>query len=355
MKISLLAALCAALPVLAADTPNMSRQPLPRLERELSPKQIYRHYGPAVVLVMCFGADGNGEMGTGSVLDSTGRIVTNAHVVIRKSTRKPFENIRVYFKPQRVTGDPKEDLTHPREASVAAFDAALDLAILELKDPPGKVTVMPLGDAEAVDMGESVIAIGHPEQGGLWTLTQGVVSTVVSNLGGVQGKNAFQTDASINRGNSGGPLISRRGAMIGVNTSMARKAQDGLTITSVNFAVKSSVLKKWLASSGIRAEYSELAPEAPEESRPAAAAAAPPAAVKAPPPAVKPTPAVKPPPPAAKAPPPPAEPRILTPKKPFRIDDLIEREIGEMEDLEKEMKDEIQKRAGGSPAPPDGD
>src|SRR5439155_16151077 len=98
-----------------------------------------------------------------------------------------------------------------------------------------------LGDDSGVEPGDPVVAIGHPEQGGLWTLTQGVVSTVIADLGGVAGKNAFQTDASINRGNSGGPLIDRSGNIIGVNTSMARKAADGLTITSVNFSVRASV------------------------------------------------------------------------------------------------------------------
>ncbi|MBI4678758.1 MAG: trypsin-like peptidase domain-containing protein [Elusimicrobia bacterium] len=306
---------------------------------ELSPKQIYQRYGPAVVLVMCFGEDGNGELGTGSVLDASGKIVTNAHVVIRKSTGKPFQNIRAYFKPAKITGDPKTDLADPKEATVTAWDPKLDLAVLELKEKPASLTVMPLGDSEAVEPGESVIAIGHPEQGGLWTLTTGVVSTVLANLGGVPGKDAFQTDASINRGNSGGPLISRRGAMIGVNTSMARKAPDGLTITAVNFAVKSSVVKDWLASAGVRADYEEFAPSASGERRTAIASGdgGPLSAEKV----VKEIPKVK-----RKSLSEEMQGKILTPKKPFTIEDYIKKGMREMDDLESEMRGEIDKRRG---------
>ncbi|MBI5209004.1 MAG: trypsin-like peptidase domain-containing protein [Elusimicrobia bacterium] len=387
MRIFRTTAVVAAIAAIGAGSPGLPTLAAEPSGGDLSPKQIYQHYAPAVVLVMCFAEDGNGELGTGSVLDDSGKIITNAHVVIRKSTQRPYPTVRVYFKPRKITGDPKVDLADPVEAEVAAYDAKLDLAVLQLKERPGSLTVMPLGDADAVEPGDSVIAIGHPEQGGLWTLTSGVVSTVIADLGGVAGKNAFQTDASINRGNSGGPLISRKGAMIGVNTSMARKAPDGLTITAVNFSVKSSVVKKWLASAGVRAEYAELAPSpapAPspaqvEESNPSPA---PPKArvsesnpSPAPPKArvgeSNPSPA----PPKGRvdesnpSPAPPAaavvekvvkeipkakrktlaeemKGQILTPKKAFSIDDMIAKEIAAMEDLEGEMRGEIDKRRG---------
>jgi serine protease Do len=201
------------------------------------------------------------------------------------------------------------------------------------------LTVLPIG-SDDIESGEPVVAIGHPEQGGLWTLTTGVVSTVLSNLGGVKGKDVFQTDASINRGNSGGPLINRQGALVGVNTSMARKAADGLTITSVNFSIKSGVAKKWLAANG--GSYTEAS-----EGTYVAAAEEPKAA-----PAEEETPAEKPAKPAAAKPKPvdedePAKPEIVTPKKPFKIDDVIAREMAEMDDLEKEMSEEVEKRRSG--------
>ena len=224
---------------------------------KLEAKEIYKRTGPAVVVVLCRG-EGGGELGTGSVIDVDGRILTNAHVVIPDATGKPFETIRIYFKPEKLTGDPKKDLSAPVIAKVIKADRALDLALLELVEPRKTSQIMPIGDLVDVQPGEPVVTIGHPEQGGLWTLTSGVVSTLVADLGGVKGKNAFQTDASINRGNSGGPLIDMHGRMIGVNTAMARRATDGLAITSVNFAVRASVVQEWLTNgkNGIVGELS---------------------------------------------------------------------------------------------------
>jgi serine protease Do len=77
-------------------------------------------------------------------------------------------------------------------------------------------------------------------------MTTGVVSSVVKDFQGVKGKDVFQTEASINRGNSGGPLLNAYGQMVGINTSISRRAADGLAITSINFSLKSSVPVEWL-------------------------------------------------------------------------------------------------------------
>ena len=226
-----------------ASTPASAAAPA----QALTPSEIYKADGPAVVVVIAT-TKGRGEIGTGSVLDIQGRILTNQHVVTDKNTGRLYESIRVYLKPARVTGDSKKDLVQPITVRVAKADEAMDLALLEMESPPEGLKIMAVGDSEQVQPGDPVVAIGHPEQGGLWTLTQGVISTVVADIDGVKGKDAFQTDASINRGNSGGPLIARDGSMVGVNTQMARKAADGLAITSVNFAIKSSVVRRWLDS-----------------------------------------------------------------------------------------------------------
>ena len=342
----------AAVLTLFAFFPSSSQAARTLTSKELSPKKIYKTAGPAVVLLLCTSADGNGELGTGSIIDKKGRILTNAHVVIRKSTGKPYANIRVYFKPRRMTGDPKRDLQNPRQATVLNYDRKLDLAILQIENVPADIPVLPFGDADDIEPGERVVAIGHPEQGGLWTLTQGVVSTIIANLGGVDGKDAFQTDASINRGNSGGPLINTRGGMIGINTSIARRATDGLAITAVNFSVKSSVVKHWLARSGTPADYYEVssAPEATPSPAPAPVVAAPKEEPKPEPPArVAEVPKTTPerieqtyePEPSRKARP---QAKILTPKKPFNAESLIEREIRMMEEMEMDMREEVNKR-----------
>lgn len=289
----------------------------------LSAKEIYQRAAPSVVLILAAEKEGAGELGTGSVIEG-GRVLTNAHVVINDKTGRPFAAVRVYLKPERVTGNTKRDLQGPVVAKVVRFDRGLDLAILE-PETRLKAGALSLGDDSAVEPGDSVVAIGHPEQGGLWTLTQGVVSTVIADLGGVAGKDAFQTDASINRGNSGGPLIDRSGAIIGVNTSMARKAADGLTITSVNFSVKSSVARRWLGGESGPSAAAPFAPAAPV----APVAEAPVEAPKAPvelPPAPK------------------TKPQVLTPQAPYRIENVIEAEMREMEDLGDEMRREIESR-----------
>jgi len=232
----------------------------PRPPMDFNPRNIYAKASPSVVLILCSSPEGTGELGSGSIIDPKGRILTNAHVVIRDSSQKPWSTIRVFIKPKRMTGDPETDLKNPYSAKVTAFNRKVDLAVLELESPPASLTPLQLGRPVDVAVGDRVAAIGHPEQGGLWTLTTGIVSTVVADLGGVKGKKAFQTDASINRGNSGGPLLNAAGEVIGVNTSMSRSAADGLAITAVNFAIRSDVAKRWLAKAGVEASYAELPP-----------------------------------------------------------------------------------------------
>ncbi|MBI2322060.1 MAG: trypsin-like peptidase domain-containing protein, partial [Chloroflexi bacterium] len=70
------------------------------------------------------------------------------------------------------------------------------MALVQAARLPAGAGAVSLGDPRAVEIGDRVAAIGHPEQGGLWTLTTGVVSTLIADLGGVKGRAAFQTDAS---------------------------------------------------------------------------------------------------------------------------------------------------------------
>jgi serine protease Do len=310
-------------------------------EVPFDPKEIYRKAAKSVALIVCASNEGAGELGTGSVVDfARRRILTNAHVVIRDATHEPWPVVHVYFKPAHMTGDPKTDMVNPVDGQVVAFDRALDLALVEVQRLPADAAALALDDPRGVEVGDRVAAIGHPEQGGLWTLTTGVVSALLANVGDVDGKNMFQTDASINRGNSGGPLLDARGGIVGVNTSMARKAEDGLTITAVNFALRSDVAMRWMnaqreivAYGGANAPRASAAanPPARKEAEPALAAAPVPAPAR--PAAPRPKPA-------------PVKPVTIGESRPYDRDAVIAAEIAKMEQLGDEMHQEIRRKLG---------
>lgn len=105
-----------------------------------------------------------------------------------------------------------------------------------------------------------MVAIGHPEQGGLWTLTTGVISAEVDNVNGVKGKQVFYTETGLNRGDSGGPLLDGEGWMIGINTAIARVAPDGLPINSIGLSLKSRVASPWLREQGVGVRAGQVQP-----------------------------------------------------------------------------------------------
>lgn len=220
--------------------------------KELSPREIYEQASPAVVMVLGHSGIGKtGSGGTGSIIQADGLVLTNAHVVIEERTGKPYPRLSVFLKPARVTGDSKVDLSRMMRAQVIAFSSPLDLALLKLEGVSTSLPVVALSESSQGRIGDRVVAIGHPEQGGLWTLTTGVISAEIDNFNGVKGKNVFQTETGLNRGNSGGPLLDNEGHMVGVNTAIARVAPDGLPITSISFSLKSSVATKWLREHGV--------------------------------------------------------------------------------------------------------
>jgi serine protease Do len=192
---------------------------------------------------------GNG--GTGSIIQQDGLVLTNAHVVIEEHTGKPYPRLTIYLKPERVSGDPKSDLARSAKGRVVAFSQPLDLALLKLDGISGPFPVLELDDSDRIEIGDRVVAIGHPEQGGLWTLTTGTISAQFENFNATKGKSVFQTETGLNRGNSGGPLLDTSGHMVGVNTAIARLSPDGLPITSISFSLKSNVAKQWLRDQGV--------------------------------------------------------------------------------------------------------
>ncbi len=212
-----------------------------------SPSQVFRRAAPAVVMVYTETGPGKGRAGTGSIISPDGYIITNAHVV-QGAYR---DRISIFLKPKKLTGVLARDLSRRYKAKLVALDKDLDLALIKMEKPVQGLPVLRFGDSAEVEVGDVVLVIGHPEQGGLWSLTRGIISARWSNYGGVRGKNVFQTDAGINRGNSGGPLLNSSGQMVGINAMIARKAADGLTITDINFAIQSEVALNWLGKVGL--------------------------------------------------------------------------------------------------------
>lgn len=272
--------------------------------------EVYQHKSKAVVFIVGRSAGKSPMVGAGSVIASSGIIVTNAHVVIDKSISEPFSNINVYLKPDKVTGSQKKDLVNAYTAVVKAFDADLDIAVIQVENIPNDIAPIELADPDEIKVGEEVVAIGHPEQGGFWTLTYGRISGEIADQKGVEGKDVYQTDTSVNRGNSGGPLLDKRGYMVGINTNIARLGAGNLPITGVNFALKSAVVRRWLASRGIEVRYGSKSPY--EDTAIAAAD-------------------------KRRMP----DDRILTPRNPYKVDDLFKEVESDLEDMMEEMRGKI--------------
>ena len=203
---------------------------------------VYRESAPSVVVIFGFDAKGRGGSGTGTIVSAQGLVLTNDHVVVDARTRRPYRTLQVFLKPARVTGDDRRDLRSPLKVRVVARDEALDLALLQIVDPPPGLEAIDIGDSEEVEVGEPVAAIGHPGGGGLWTLTTGTVSSVRRD--GV--RDVFQTDTAINPGNSGGPLLDENARLIGVNTFVRRVNKQGLPLEGLNYSLRSAMALEWL-------------------------------------------------------------------------------------------------------------
>jgi serine protease Do len=305
----------------------------PSVAADLTPQQIYERSAPGVVMVIGVSDKGKGNGGTGSIIRQDGLVLTNAHVVIEERTGKPYPRVLVFLKPDRVTGNSKTDLSRRLEAQVQAVNPALDLAILKTEGRPEGLPVLELADPRTVRIGDRVAAIGHPEQGGLWTLTTGVVSAEFEDYQNTPGKDVFQTETGLNRGNSGGPLLDAQAHVIGINTAIARLAADGLPITSISFSLKSSVALKWLRQQGIGLNVAQSFPE-PERRVPPSGAS---------PGSSGSSPSV----PAKPAQPPAAPPQAQTQPRPYSLDNLVgevSREEADLEGMMKEMRGKTRPR-----------
>src|SRR6266851_4756325 len=195
--------------------------------------RIYRQASPAVANVLTKATEYDFWMdpvpvegaGSGFVMDAKGYILTNYHVV------QGAQTIEV------VLGDQSR-----HSAKFIGADQRNDVALIKI-DPAGKpLAVLPLGDSSALQVGQKVLAIGNPF-GFQSTLTTGVVSALGRTV--QTGQNtlideAIQTDAAINRGNSGGPLINSHGEVIGINSAIYTPSG---TTAGIGFAIPINTAK----------------------------------------------------------------------------------------------------------------
>ncbi|MCC5897733.1 MAG: PDZ domain-containing protein [Phormidium sp. GEM2.Bin31] len=161
--------------------------------------------------------------GSGFIVDSSGTILTNAHVVNRA------DRVTVRLKDGR-----------DFEGRVTGVDTVTDLAVIKVDTNGSELPVAPLGDSERVQVGDWAIAVGNP-LGLDNTVTLGIVSTLNRSSAqvGIPDKRLdfIQTDAAINPGNSGGPLLNDRGEVIGVNTAIRADANG------IGFAIPINTVK----------------------------------------------------------------------------------------------------------------
>lgn len=205
--------------------------PKPRPDGEKTPAEIFKDAGPAVVTVFMRVRSGAEGSGTGFLIDRDGTIATNHHVIEDASrVRIKFQNGAVYEDVDILDDAPAVDLALLRINLAAPVDGGAK--------PDAEP--LPLGDSDAIVVGEHAVAIGNP-LGLEHTLTDGLVSSRRM----YEGRAWIQFSAPISPGNSGGPLFNMRGEVVGITTATLSGIGRGLAIPqNLNLAVPVNELKK---------------------------------------------------------------------------------------------------------------
>jgi putative serine protease PepD len=201
----------------------------------LSAREIYRRAADSVAYITARGTQASAT-GTGFVVDADGLIVTNEHVVDGSG------DITVKL------GDGTS-----RKATVVGQDKSTDIALLKIDIGGGKLTPLKLADSSKVQIGDATFAIGNPF--GLEdTLTTGVISATQRQITAPNGfsiSGVLQTDAALNPGNSGGPLLDDQGDVIGINSQIesnsSGQGSSEASNTGVGFAIPSNTVRRVIA------------------------------------------------------------------------------------------------------------
>jgi putative serine protease PepD len=191
----------------------------------LSVNSIYKNTYRGVVEITARSNGGSAE-GSGFVYDSSGHIVTNQHVVDgAQSISVRFWNGKTY------------------SAQLVAGDSSTDLAVIKVNAPDSQLYPLTLGSSSKLAVGDPVVAIGSPF-GLEETVTSGIVSALHRSIDSLnQGfsiSDSIQTDAAINHGNSGGPLLNAQGQVVGVNAQIRSDSGDN---AGVGFAIPSDTVR----------------------------------------------------------------------------------------------------------------
>src|SRR3954471_14721016 len=179
------------------------------------------------------------SLGSGGIVDASGVIMTNKHVI------KGATEVKVSLADKREF-----------EAEIVLKDARTDLAVLRIKDSHERFPVIELGDSDGLLVGDVVLAIGNPFAVGQ-TVTHGIVSAVARTQVGITDYQFFiQTDAAINPGNSGGALVDLNGKLVGINTAIFSRSGGS---QGIGFAIPANMVRVVVAS----AEHGGKAVERP--------------------------------------------------------------------------------------------
>ena len=191
-------------------------------EDALSLQEIYEKMIPSVVSIVT-----NAGTGTGIVMSEDGYLITNCHVIAQA---------------QQITAMTWDEQTYP--AALVGSDEASDLAVLKI-EPDEALTAAEFGDSDALRVGDTVVAIGDPLGVKLrGTMTNGIVSAINRNLMvNDREMTLIQTNAALNNGNSGGPLINCYGQVVGVNTVKLSSYYSQATVEGLGFAIPISTAK----------------------------------------------------------------------------------------------------------------
>lgn len=207
--------------------------PAAAAQKDMTVAELVRAVKPAVVYIATFDARGQQQgLGSGFVVDASGIIVTNLHVIQgAKGLSVKMADGEMYDK-----------------VEILDYDARRDIAVLKVR-AFGRLPTVPLGDSDLVDIGEEAVAVGNPK-GMEHTVTSGLISALRQD----EGYKLIQISVPISPGSSGGPLFDRKGRVIGITTAQLR----GEGVQNLNFAVPINYAKPMIDPSGKTMTLAEL-------------------------------------------------------------------------------------------------